>query len=171
MLAFKSLGFNVLRPRILTPSNVIFALESELSEIQDVLDLLPAPELRGLAKTFHLRGSGNSSQKQQLVEGLLLLSKQRSLFSLAPGQSNTGAVILKRFVLSDEMHGECYQILYTNLLSYQILKFRLRFFVAVKGNLNSTAYKDILNISVLPTSIQQFVEGPHMSDGKMVTYF
>ncbi|XP_026783354.3 fanconi-associated nuclease 1 [Pangasianodon hypophthalmus] len=78
--------------------------ESELTEIQDVLDLLPAPELRSLAKTFHLGGPGNSSQKQQLVEGLLHLSKQRSLFSLAPGQSNTGAVILKR---AKQLLGSC----------------------------------------------------------------
>ncbi|XP_053479163.1 fanconi-associated nuclease 1 [Ictalurus furcatus] len=78
--------------------------ESELTEIQDVLDLLPAPELRSLAKTFHLGGPGNSSQKQQLVEGLLLLSKQRSLFSLAPGQSNTGAIILKR---AKQLAGSC----------------------------------------------------------------
>ncbi|KAF5907660.1 fanconi-associated nuclease 1, partial [Clarias magur] len=78
--------------------------ESELIEIQDVLDILPAPELRSLAKTFHLGGPGNSSQKQQLVEGLLVLSKQRSLFSLAPGQSNTGAVILKR---AKKLAGSC----------------------------------------------------------------
>lgn len=74
------------------------------------MDLLPAPELRSLAKTFHLKGSGNSSQKQHLVEGLLILSKQRSFFSLAPGQSNTGAVILKRFVLNDQLNEQCYQI-------------------------------------------------------------
>ncbi|KAK2848143.1 hypothetical protein Q7C36_009825 [Tachysurus vachellii] len=78
--------------------------ESELTEIQDVLDLLPAPELRSLAKTFHIGGPGSSSQKQQLVEGLLLLSKQRSFFSLAPGQSNTGAVILKR---AKQLAGSC----------------------------------------------------------------
>ncbi|KAK3548646.1 hypothetical protein QTP70_015930 [Hemibagrus guttatus] len=78
--------------------------ESELKEIQDVLDLLPAPELRSLAKTFHLGGPGSSSQKQQLVEGLLLLSKQRALFSFAPGQSNTGAVILKR---AKQLAGSC----------------------------------------------------------------
>ncbi|XP_067274949.1 fanconi-associated nuclease 1 [Pseudorasbora parva] len=66
--------------------------ESELHDIQEVLDLLPAPELRNLAKTFHLGRGGNGTQKQQLVEGLLQLGKQRSLF----GQNNTAAVILKR---------------------------------------------------------------------------
>lgn len=73
-----------------------FCLESELDEIQDVLRILPAPELRSLAKTFHLGGPGSSTQKQQLVEGLLNLSKQRSLFSCASGQNNTRTAILKR---------------------------------------------------------------------------
>ncbi|KAL0168082.1 hypothetical protein M9458_036304, partial [Cirrhinus mrigala] len=66
--------------------------ESELDDIQEVLDLLPAPELRNLAKSFHLGRGGNGTQKQQLVEGLLQLGKQRSLFT---GQNNTAAVILK----------------------------------------------------------------------------
>ncbi|KAI4889045.1 hypothetical protein NFI96_023804 [Prochilodus magdalenae] len=78
--------------------------ESELQDIQEVLDLLPAPELRGLAKTFHLGGPGNSTQKQQLVDGLLRLAKQRSLFT---GQNNTGAVILKRAKL---LAGSCVRL-------------------------------------------------------------
>ncbi|XP_059362450.1 fanconi-associated nuclease 1 [Carassius carassius] len=71
--------------------------ESELHDIQEVLDLLPAPELRNLAKTFHLGRGGNGTQKQQLVEGLLQLGKQRSLFV---SQNNTSAVILKRAKLA-----------------------------------------------------------------------
>ncbi|XP_026143368.1 fanconi-associated nuclease 1 [Carassius auratus] len=71
--------------------------ESELHDIQEVLDLLPAPELRNLAKTFHLGRGGNGTQKQQLVEGLLQLGKQRSFFV---GQNNTAAVILKRAKLA-----------------------------------------------------------------------
>lgn len=68
--------------------------ENDLEDVGEVLDLLPAPELKSLAKTFHLGNSG--TQKQQLVDCLLRLSKQKSLFSLAPGQNNIGAVMLKR---------------------------------------------------------------------------
>ncbi|XP_033823792.1 fanconi-associated nuclease 1 [Periophthalmus magnuspinnatus] len=68
--------------------------ENELEDLGEALDLLPAPELKSLAKTFHLGNSG--TQKQQLVEGLLRLSKQKSLFSMAPGQNNICAVMIKR---------------------------------------------------------------------------
>ncbi|XP_056334497.1 fanconi-associated nuclease 1 [Danio aesculapii] len=76
--------------------------ESELHDVHEVLDLLPAPELRNLAKTFHLGRGG--SQKQQLVEGLLQLGKQRSLFA---GQNNTAAVILKR---AKQAAGSCVRL-------------------------------------------------------------
>uniref|UniRef100_A0A6Q2Z9X0 Fanconi-associated nuclease n=1 Tax=Esox lucius TaxID=8010 RepID=A0A6Q2Z9X0_ESOLU len=69
--------------------------ETDLQELGEVLDLLPAPELRSLAKTFHLGGSG--TQKQQLAEGLLKLSRQRSMFTRAPGHNSIGAVILRRY--------------------------------------------------------------------------
>uniref|UniRef100_A0A4W4HFC2 Fanconi-associated nuclease n=1 Tax=Electrophorus electricus TaxID=8005 RepID=A0A4W4HFC2_ELEEL len=81
--------------------------ESDLEDIQDALELLPAPELRNLAKTFHLGGPGSSAQKQRLVEGLLRLARQRSLFALAPGQSNTAAAILKR---AKQLAGSCVRL-------------------------------------------------------------
>lgn len=68
--------------------------ESGLQDLAEALDLLPAPELKALAKTFHLGSSG--TQKQQLVEGLIRLGRQKSLFSMASSQTNIGAVILKR---------------------------------------------------------------------------
>ncbi|KAG5839385.1 hypothetical protein ANANG_G00204430 [Anguilla anguilla] len=68
--------------------------ESDLQDLEEVLELLPAPELRGLAKTFHLGAPG--AQKQQLVTDLLRLGRQRSLFALRPGQTGAGAAILKR---------------------------------------------------------------------------
>lgn len=79
---------------LISSSPVLYFKERELQELEEALDLLPAPELKALAKTFHLGNSG--TQKQQLVDGLLRLSKQKSLFSLTPAQNNIGAVILKR---------------------------------------------------------------------------
>uniref|UniRef100_A0A8D0HP69 Fanconi-associated nuclease n=1 Tax=Sphenodon punctatus TaxID=8508 RepID=A0A8D0HP69_SPHPU len=67
--------------------------ESELQDLPEVLDLLSVPELKVLAKTFHLTSS--NSQKQQLVEEFLRLAKQRSVFS--KNQAGIGAVILKRY--------------------------------------------------------------------------
>ncbi|XP_044048491.1 fanconi-associated nuclease 1 [Siniperca chuatsi] len=79
--------------------------ESDLQELGEALDLLPAPELKTLAKTFHLGNSG--TQKQQLVDGLLRLSRQKSLFSLTPAQNNIGAVILKR---AKQLAGFCVRL-------------------------------------------------------------
>uniref|UniRef100_A0A669BV64 Fanconi-associated nuclease n=1 Tax=Oreochromis niloticus TaxID=8128 RepID=A0A669BV64_ORENI len=79
--------------------------ENDLEDLGEALDLLPAPELKALAKTFHL---GNSAtQKQQLVDGLLRLSKQKSLFSLTTAQNSVGAVILKR---AKQLAGSCVRL-------------------------------------------------------------
>lgn len=59
-----------------------------------MLDLLSAPELRTLAKTFHLGHPGG--QKQPLAEALLRLARQPSVFAWGRNPPGVGAVILKR---------------------------------------------------------------------------
>ncbi|NXC18462.1 FAN1 nuclease, partial [Corythaeola cristata] len=66
--------------------------ESELEDLCEGLDLLSAPELKILAKVFHLPNP--NGQKQQLVDDFLRLAKQRSVFSR--NQAGIGTVILKR---------------------------------------------------------------------------
>ncbi|NWS48039.1 FAN1 nuclease, partial [Probosciger aterrimus] len=66
--------------------------ESELEDLCEGLDLLSAPELKTLAKIFHLPNT--NGQKQQLVDDFLRLAKQRSVFSSS--QAGIGTVILKR---------------------------------------------------------------------------
>ncbi|NXG50287.1 FAN1 nuclease, partial [Psilopogon haemacephalus] len=66
--------------------------ESELEDLCEGLDLLSAPELKTLAKVFHLPNP--NGQKQQLVDDFLRLAKQRSVFSRS--QAGIGTVILKR---------------------------------------------------------------------------
>ncbi|XP_058398254.1 fanconi-associated nuclease 1 isoform X1 [Diceros bicornis minor] len=68
--------------------------ESELQELSEVLELLSAPELKTLAKTFHLVNP--SGQKQQLVDAFLKLAKQPSVCTWGKKQSGIRAVILKR---------------------------------------------------------------------------
>ncbi|XP_072242136.1 fanconi-associated nuclease 1 [Leuresthes tenuis] len=79
--------------------------ENDLEDVAEALDLLPAPELKALAKTFHLGSSG--TQKQQLVDGLLRLSRQKSFFSLSSAQNNIGTVILKR---AKQLAGSCVRL-------------------------------------------------------------
>nr|XP_020479354.1 fanconi-associated nuclease 1 [Monopterus albus] len=79
--------------------------ENDLEDLGEALDLLPAPELKALAKTFHLGNSG--TQKQQLVDGLLRLSRQKSLFSLTSAQNNIKPVILKR---AKQLAGSCVRL-------------------------------------------------------------
>ncbi|KAM9064338.1 fanconi-associated nuclease 1 [Sarcophilus harrisii] len=68
--------------------------ESELQDLSEVLELLSAPELKTLAKIFHL--TNPNGQKQQLLDTFFKLAKQRSVFSLGKTQPGIGAVILKR---------------------------------------------------------------------------
>ncbi|XP_069722558.1 fanconi-associated nuclease 1 isoform X1 [Phaenicophaeus curvirostris] len=66
--------------------------ESELEDLCEGLDLLSAPELKTLAKIFHLPNP--NAQKQQLMDDFLKLAKQRSVFSCS--QTGIRTVILKR---------------------------------------------------------------------------
>ncbi|XP_063268909.1 fanconi-associated nuclease 1 [Prinia subflava] len=77
--------------------------ESELEDLCEGLDLLSAPELKTLAKIFHLPNP--NGQKQQLVDDFLKLSKQRSIFSRS--QAGIGTVILKRV---KDMAGKCVRV-------------------------------------------------------------
>ncbi|NWR37194.1 FAN1 nuclease, partial [Tachuris rubrigastra] len=77
--------------------------ESELEDLCEGLDLLSAPELKALAKIFHLPNP--NGQKQQLVDDFLRLAKQRSVFSRS--QAGVGTVILKRV---KELAGKCVRV-------------------------------------------------------------
>ncbi|NWZ43439.1 FAN1 nuclease, partial [Brachypodius atriceps] len=77
--------------------------ESELEDLCEGLDLLSAPELKTLAKIFHLPNP--NGQKQQLVDDFLKLSKQRSIFSKS--QAGIGRVILKRV---KDLAGKCVRV-------------------------------------------------------------
>ncbi|XP_036211514.1 fanconi-associated nuclease 1 isoform X3 [Myotis myotis] len=68
--------------------------ESELQELPEVFELLSAPELRTLAKTFRVGSPGG--QKQQLAEALLKLARQPSVCTWGTSAPGVGAVILKR---------------------------------------------------------------------------
>ncbi|KFP76336.1 Fanconi-associated nuclease 1, partial [Acanthisitta chloris] len=77
--------------------------ESELEDLCEGLDLLSAPELKTLAKIFHLPNP--NAQKQQLVDDFLRLAKQRSVFSKS--QAGIGTVILKRV---KDLAGKCVRV-------------------------------------------------------------
>ncbi|NWU97703.1 FAN1 nuclease, partial [Upupa epops] len=77
--------------------------ESELEDLCEALDLLSAPELKTLAKLFHLPNP--NIQKQQLVDDFLRLAKQRSVFSMS--QTGIGTVILNRV---KNLAGKCVRV-------------------------------------------------------------
>ncbi|KAM8974336.1 fanconi-associated nuclease 1 [Pelodytes ibericus] len=72
--------------------NSFLQSDSDLQELSEALDLLSAPELKTLAKGFHLLNP--TAQKQQLVDEFLRLSRQRSIFS--KNQTGIAAVLLKK---------------------------------------------------------------------------
>lgn len=75
--------------------NFIFIfLDCELEDLTEALDLLSAPELKNLAKSYHLKNP--NAPKQQLVEEFMKLSKQRSIFGMGKKQSGIATAILKK---------------------------------------------------------------------------
>ncbi|XP_072348738.1 fanconi-associated nuclease 1 [Scyliorhinus torazame] len=70
-----------------------FQTGSELCDVSEALDLLSAPELKLLAKSFHLRTQG---QRAESLKSLLHLAKQQSIFSSKQKPSSPGLAILKR---------------------------------------------------------------------------
>ncbi|XP_037251246.1 fanconi-associated nuclease 1 isoform X3 [Falco rusticolus] len=76
--------------------------ESELEDLCEGLDLLSAPELKTLAKIFHLPNP--NGQKQQLVDDFLRLAKQRSVFSR--NQAGIGTVILTRYATAAHLSND-----------------------------------------------------------------
>ncbi|XP_026537789.1 fanconi-associated nuclease 1 [Notechis scutatus] len=77
--------------------------EAELQNLSEVLDLLSAPELKTLAKAFHLKNP--TSSKHQLLEDFLRLARQRSIFGTC--QAGIGSVILKRAKI---LAGKCIKV-------------------------------------------------------------
>ncbi|XP_061856483.1 fanconi-associated nuclease 1 isoform X1 [Colius striatus] len=77
--------------------------ESQLEDLCEGLDLLSAPELKTLAKVFHLPNP--NGHKQQLMDDFLRLAKQRSVFSRSQG--GIGTVILKRV---KDLAGKCVRV-------------------------------------------------------------
>ncbi|XP_072138188.1 fanconi-associated nuclease 1 isoform X2 [Mobula birostris] len=65
--------------------------DADLNNVCDALSLLSAPELKLLAKHFHLP---TQSQKSEVLRSLLQLAKQRSIFSLS---QTLGPSILSRY--------------------------------------------------------------------------
>ncbi|KAM6202427.1 fanconi-associated nuclease 1 [Rhynchocyon petersi] len=79
--------------------------ESELQELSEVLELLSAPELKSLAKVFHLVNP--NGQKKQLLDAFLKLARQRSVFTWGQNQPGIGTVILKR---AKHLAGQCVRV-------------------------------------------------------------
>ncbi|XP_078286168.1 fanconi-associated nuclease 1 [Rhinoraja longicauda] len=75
---------------------------AELHDVSHGLDLLTAPELKLLARHFHLRAQG---QRAEMIGALLSLAKQQSIFSV---NRSPASAILTRI---KEMVGPCVRLL------------------------------------------------------------
>ncbi|XP_048376681.2 fanconi-associated nuclease 1 [Stegostoma tigrinum] len=78
--------------------------ESDLCNVSEALNLLSAPELKLLARSFHLRPQG---QRAEILESLLRLSKQQSIFSCSQKPSSPGLALLNRVKM---MIGNCVRV-------------------------------------------------------------
>ncbi|XP_060709589.1 fanconi-associated nuclease 1 isoform X2 [Hemiscyllium ocellatum] len=78
--------------------------ESDLCNVSEALNLLSAPELKLMARSFHLRSQG---QRAEILESLLHLAKQQSIFSCNQKPSSPGLAILNRV---KKMVGNCVKV-------------------------------------------------------------
>ncbi|XP_048473031.1 fanconi-associated nuclease 1 isoform X2 [Rhincodon typus] len=78
--------------------------ESDLCNVSEALNLLSAPELKLLARNFHLRPQG---QRAEILGSLLRLSKQQSIFSCSQKPSSPGLALLNRV---KKMIGNCVRV-------------------------------------------------------------
>ncbi|XP_059801817.1 fanconi-associated nuclease 1 isoform X3 [Hypanus sabinus] len=76
--------------------------DADLHNVSDALSLLSAPELKLLAKHFHLR---TQSQKSLVLRSLLQLAKRQSIFSL---NQTLGPSILSRFYRELPVYLRCF---------------------------------------------------------------
>ncbi|GCC36250.1 hypothetical protein chiPu_0014743 [Chiloscyllium punctatum] len=82
----------------------ILLTESDLCNVSEALNLLSAPELKLMARSFHLRSQG---RRAEILESLLHLAKQQSIFSCSQKPSSPGLTILNRV---KKMVGNCVKV-------------------------------------------------------------
>ncbi|XP_061409641.1 fanconi-associated nuclease 1 isoform X3 [Lethenteron reissneri] len=78
-------------------SSELLQSESELTDVSEALSVLPAPELRLVARSFHVAVAGGV-HRQQLVEALARLARQRSVLSLMGARgTDANPAVLRRY--------------------------------------------------------------------------
>lgn len=71
----------------------IFVLGSKLSDLETVLHLLSAPNVKKLCKDVNVGAKGN--QKQEIIDALISHSKKKSFF--ATSSNHIASIILKKY--------------------------------------------------------------------------
>ncbi|XP_078718333.1 fanconi-associated nuclease 1 isoform X1 [Lampetra fluviatilis] len=88
-------------------SSELLQSESELTDVSEALSVLPAPELRLVARSFHVAVAGGV-HRQQLVEALARLARQRSVLSLMGARgTDANPAVLRR---ARERLGRCVRV-------------------------------------------------------------